>query len=100
MGATRLLEIQAGDGVELLQDQNYPTDWYISKSDGPAGFVVRASKHKTLQFTSAELVGAIAKAINAPPFSFLSFELVSASSGLLALDVKHPKVTPPKSTTK
>jgi len=94
--AASLLDLQPGDGVVFLQDQKYPSDWYVAKSDDPARFVVLAAGNKTLRFASEKLVQEIARSVEVEEYRFLSFSIIRTKSGYFALDVKHPKITPPQ----
>lgn len=91
--AARIMDLKAGDRIVFLQDQSFPTDWYIAKSDDPSGFKLTAGGRKNLIAQSGELVGKIAASVNVPEFTYLSFLLACAGDNLYILDVKHPRVT-------
>ena len=89
---TKLLNIQEGARIALLQDAQYPSDWYVSLSDKPDGFKVTMLKTKGCTIMSNQLVGLVLASTSAsedastPPKSFkIEVERYPKEKGLYAL---------------
>lgn len=53
-------------GVEVLQDTQYPTDFYFKASKNPAAFLIKPGSKNQFCFMSNTLAGIIADAIHLP----------------------------------
>lgn len=54
-------------GVVVLQDSQYPSDFYIRASKDPMAFPLKAGSRNQFYFKSNTLAGVMAEAIHLPP---------------------------------
>lgn len=65
------LGIKNGGGIVFLQDSNYPSDWYIKRSDNPQSFKVSITDKKGFgKIKSNQLVSIIRKSVDTTLDSF------------------------------
>ena len=83
--------------IVFLRDKNYPTDWYIQKTDDEKGYQLRRNKNGSFTINSYPLARAILDSVMDMHESFvtITFPLTITKHGL-ALDVKHYKITTKK----
>ncbi|MDM1048038.1 hypothetical protein [Sphingobacterium hotanense] len=63
LAACLTANLSPGDRIILLQDEDRPKDWYLSKTDSEEGYVLRDYKNGVLAFNSSKLVSAIVDSI-------------------------------------
>lgn len=87
------LGIDEKSRIVFLRDKNYPTDWYIQKTDDEKGYELRRNKNGSYTFTSYPLTRAIIESVMdvREKFVTITFPLTITKYGL-ALDIKHPKI--------
>lgn len=59
-----ILSLRNGAGIEFHQDEQYPSDWYISVSASPLAFKVKMLRNGAASITSNTLVGIVAASIS------------------------------------
>ena len=97
--AAQMLKAKEGSKIVFMQDTQYPSDWYarIAKPD-ENGFLLEskgATGRKALGFHSSTLADNIAATTLKEAFSRVRFWITLSSPGVVQLNVKQPKVTPP-----
>ena len=97
--ASQILKVKEGSKVVFMQDTQYPSDWYIraAKQD-ENGFVLEAhgvANRQVMGFRSSTLADTIATSTFKSQFSRVRFYATLYQPGVLQLNVKQPKVTPP-----
>lgn len=98
--AAQILKVKEGSKVVFMQDTQYPSDWYVRAASSPEnGFVLEArgaGKKRILCFHSSTLADTIATSTFKSQYSRVRFYATLHQPGVLQLNVKQPKVTPPK----
>lgn len=87
-----ILSLRNGAGIEFHQDEQYPSDWYISVSASPLAFKVKMLRNGAASITSNTLVGIVAASISVnkkadtPPRQFqMGVEKYPKEKGMYAL---------------
>lgn len=80
-------------GVEVLQDTQYPTDFYFKASKNPAAFLIKPGSKNQFCFKSNTLAGIIADAIHLPtPPYVVRFKVTEKEDGLFCIGTRLPAV--------
>ena len=87
----RLFEVMGKPaGVVILQDTQYPTDFYVKASDDPMAFHLKEAQRNHFIFHSNTLAGIIASALKiTPPYS-VKFIVTEKEDGLYCLGTRKP----------
>ncbi len=91
----QMLRIKKGDQIVFLQDEQYPSDWYIKtcKKPSESGFELKTCRH-ALGFRSNTLADIIAKStLGDRAYACIRFWCMIDDNGSIKLDVKHPKIS-------
>lgn len=95
--ACQMLRVKAGDRIVFLQDEQYPTDWYVRSTTETAGFLLENKGRNVVGFSSSTLSGAIASStMQDKAFQQVRLWCKANKDGLLQLDVKHPVIAAPR----
>lgn len=79
--------------VVVLQDTQYPTDFYLRASKDPMAFGLKPAQKNQMIFKSNTLAGVIADALKiTPPYS-VKFKVVEKEDGLFALGTRNPAIS-------
>lgn len=77
-------------GIVILQDTQYPSDFYLRASTDPAAFRLKAGAHNQVTFRSNTMAGIISKELKlTPPYS-VRFKVAEKEDGLYAIATKQP----------
>ena len=78
-------------GLVVLQDTQYPTDFYLKPSSNPDAFQL-SKTGKGVVFLSNTMASTIAETLSlTPPYSVV-FKVVKKEDGLFAINVRNPKI--------
>ena len=91
--AVNYLGISAGDGVVLLEDEEFG-DFYLGRGDvhRSAFCLVKTGKSPRLSFACSDIAEILGKAAIAPPdWRWMVLVLFPAQDGKLGIDLKHPR---------
>lgn len=91
--AVQYLGISAGDGVVLLEDEDFG-DFYIGRGDvtHSAFCLVKSGKTERLSFACSDIAEILGKAAIAPlDWRWMVLLLFPAPDGKLGIDLKHPR---------
>jgi hypothetical protein len=94
--ASAILKLTDKDRIEFLQDDAYPTDWYIQKVDNKFGFPLRSDVKGNLCFITSGIRDMLLKTVikNALlQFRCVLFDLTPTSDGKLAINTKTYRVS-------
>ena len=93
----RILHAKMGnpERVVILQDTQYPTDFYIRSSKDPMAFPVKAGSKNQFNFKSNTLASIISDALKITPPYTVKFKVEEKADGLFALGTRKPVVTKP-----
>lgn len=76
--------------VVILQDTQYPTDFYIQASKTPMAFPLKNGSRNQVFFNSNTMAGIIAEAIHlTPPYS-VKFMVTEKEDGLFCIGTRKP----------
>ena len=77
-------------GVVVLQDSQYPSDFYIRASKDPMAFPLKVGSRNQFYFKSNTLAGVMAEAIHLPPPSTVKFKVLEKEDGLFCIGTRKP----------
>ena len=77
-------------GVVILQDTQYPTDFYVKASNDPLAFHLKEAQHGQFIFRSNTMADIVAGALKiTPPYS-VKFVITEKEDGLYCLGTRKP----------
>lgn len=94
--ASAILKLTDKDRIEFLQDNAYPTDWYIQKVDNKFGFPLRGDRKGNICFITSGIRDMLLKTIiknELLQFRCILFSLVPTADGKLAINTKTYRVS-------
>jgi len=94
--ASAILKLTDKDRIEFLQDNAYPTDWYIQKVDNKFGFPLRSDSKGNLCFITSGIRDMLLKTIiknELLQFRCILFNLTPTSDGKLVINTKTYRVS-------
>ena len=89
--ASAILKLTDKDRIEFLQDNAYPTDWYIQKVDNKFGFPLKSDKKGNICFITSGIRDMLLKTViknELLQFRCVRFNLIPTSDGKLAINTK------------
>lgn len=84
------------EGVFVLQDRQYPSDFYIRASKEPMAFQLKNGSRNQVLFWSNTLAGIMAEAIHITPPYTVKFKVLEKEGGLFCIGTRKPSVKVPK----
>ena len=84
-------------GIVVLQDSQYPSDFYLRASKDPMAFQVKAGSKNQFCFYSNTLADIMAAALNFTPPYQLKFKVLEKEDGLFSIGTRKPIIAKPKS---
>jgi len=94
--ASAILKLTDKDKIEFLQDNAYPTDWYIQKVDSKFGFPLKSDSKGNLCFITSGIRDMLLKTIiknELLQFRCILFDLAPTPDGKLAINIKTYRVS-------
>ena len=92
-GLSQALNLKDGDRVELGQDKQYPSDWYIIVSNDKNGFKLTTDRRGTLCFQNTTVAGLIGASVaNGILYDFINMKAILVDPFTVSLDCKHAKI--------
>lgn len=82
-------------GVVVLQDTQYPSDFYLRVSKDPMAFLLKNGSKNQFIFKSNTLAGIMAGAIHITPPYTLKFNVLEKEDGLFCIGTRKPVVKKP-----
>lgn len=77
-------------GIVVLQDRQYPSDFYLQASKDPMAFQLKEGQKNQLYFNSNTLADIVAAALGlTPPYS-LKFKVLEKEDGLFSIGTLKP----------
>lgn len=88
----RILHEKMGNpsSIVILQDLQYPQDFYLKASKDPQAFKLKAGAHNQVTFQSNTLAGVIAEALHFTPPYRVHFKVKEMEDGLFSIGTKQP----------
>lgn len=83
-------------GVVVLQDSQYPSDFYLRSSTEPMAFLLKPGSKNQFCFKSNTLAGIMADALHFTPPYTLKFKVLEKEDGLFCIGTRKPTVKSPK----
>ena len=78
-------------GVLILQDSQYPSDFYLRPSGDPMAFQLKPGSRNQFFFKSNTMAGIMAEALNVlPPPYTLKFRVLEKEDGLFSIGTLKP----------
>lgn len=77
-------------GIVVLQDSQYPQDFYLKASKDPQAFKLKTRAHNQVTFQSNTLSGIIAKELGITPPYRVRFKVKEMEDGLFSVGTKQP----------
>ena len=100
IGRTLFEKMGKPGAVVVLQDNQYPSDFYLRASKDPMAFPMKAGSRNQFIFKSNTLAGIIAEAIHLTPPYALKFKVLEKEDGLFCIGTRKPIVKKPSETGK
>ena len=92
MGRTLHEKMGKPSGIVILQDTQYPADFYIRASSDPMAFRLKAGAHNQVTMRSNTMAGIMGKELKiAPPYT-VRFKVTEKEDGLYCIGTKQPIV--------
>lgn len=79
-------------GIVILQDTQYPADFYLKASKDPAAFPIKAGAHNQVTFQSNTMADIIARELKLTPPYRVRFKVKEMEDGLYCIGTKQPIV--------
>lgn len=79
-------------GIVVLQDSQYPQDFYLKASKDPLAFQLKAGARNQVTFQSNTLADVIAKELRITPPYKIRFKVKETEDGLFGLCTKQPVI--------
>lgn len=79
-------------GIVILQDSQYPTDFYLKASKDPTAFQLKPGSRNQVRMTSNTMAGIIADALKITPPYTVHFKVNEKEDGLYSIAVLQPKL--------
>ena len=79
-------------GILILQDTQYPQDFYLKASKDPQAFQLKAGAHNQMTFQSNTLSGIIAEALHFTPPYRVSFKVKEIENGIFSIGTRQPVI--------
>lgn len=79
-------------GIVILQDSQYPTDFYLKASKDPTAFQLKPGSRNQVRMMSNTMAGIIASALKITPPYTVHFKVNEKEDGLYSIAVLQPKL--------
>jgi len=79
-------------GIVILQDSQYPTDFYLKASKDPTAFQLKPGSRNQVRMMSNTMAGIIADALKITPPYTVHFKVNEKEDGLYSIAVLQPKL--------
>ena len=77
-------------GIVVLQDRQYPSDFYLQASKDPMAFQLKEGQKNQLYFNSNTLADIVAAALKITPHYSLKFKVLEKEDGLFSIGTLKP----------
>ena len=79
-------------GIVILQDTQYPTDFYLRASKDPMAFQLKPGSRNQVRMMSNTMAGIMADALKLTPPYTVHFKVTEKEDGLYCIAVLQPKL--------